>query len=66
MARKYNPFLANVVQNYRDLAVKHGLDTSTFTNEQIFDMIEECNASTGEEQQEYFIDLLKEKLNKKD
>lgn len=63
MKRKYNPYISSMVQNYRDEAKAVGLDTSKLTNEQIFDLIEECTGfASNNESMEYFMQLLKDKL----
>lgn len=61
---KYNLALKSMVDNYRELATKHNISTSSLTDEEVFKIIDNAGvAPSGEEQQEWFIEDLKLKLS---
>ena len=50
-----------MVDNYRRIADKHSLNTSKYSDEQLFNLIDSwCGAPTGEEQQEAVMDEIRE------
>lgn len=59
--RKYNPTLDGMISNYRELATKAGLKTEHISNPDLYLIIEQTvGFSTREEEEEYFIDLIRE------
>ena len=59
--RLYNINLKGMVDNYRRIADKHSLNTSKYSDEQLFNLIDGwCGAPTGEEQQEAVMDEIRE------